>query len=107
MSDALKDHPLGSLPREDLDLLLRFALASGSLKALAREVGVSYPTIRARLDRLISRLQEVVAGRAPDPLVEELANLVEVGELSTGGARRLRDTYLRRLDEFGRGMTDG
>lgn len=88
-------------------MLMRFALASGSLKELARQYGVSYPTIRARLDRLIARLQELREGREPDIVVEELANLVEAGELSPGGARRLREIYLKRLDEIQGGRGNG
>jgi len=37
--------------------LKRFVLASGSLKQLATEYGISYPTIRLRLDRLIERVK--------------------------------------------------
>jgi hypothetical protein len=88
--DAL-DHPLLALPREDLDLIVQLVLASGSLKDLATTYEVSYPTIRARLDRTIARLREVLAGRAPDPVIELVADLVERGEISTAGARALRD----------------
>ena len=35
-----------------------FVLASGSLKQMAQLLGVSYPTVRGRLDRLIGRLRE-------------------------------------------------
>ncbi len=35
-----------------------FVLASGSLKAMASRLGVSYPTVRNRLDDIINRLQE-------------------------------------------------
>jgi transposase len=45
-----------SLGGEDLDLLKRFVLASGSLKEVAKQYSVSYPTIRLRLDRLIQRI---------------------------------------------------
>jgi len=86
------DHPLSSLPREDLDLICELVLQSGSLKGLASSYGVSYPTIRARLDRTINRLRAIVDGAAPDPVSELLAHLVERGELSPSGARRLRDT---------------
>ena len=46
-----------SLGDEDLAFLKRFLMASGSLKELARVYGVSYPTIRLRLDRLIEKVR--------------------------------------------------
>jgi hypothetical protein len=85
-------HPLLELAREDLDLVTELALQSGSLKALAESYGVSYPTIRSRLDRVIERLRAVVEGRPRDPLAELLANLVERGELSPASARAIRET---------------
>lgn len=90
------DHPLMLLPREDLDLITSLVLHSGSLKDLAAEYGVSYPTIRGRLDRVIERLREVLAGRAPDPVAELLATLVERGELSVSGARAVRELVRKR-----------
>lgn len=45
------------LSDEDRSFLKRFVLASGSLKAVAEEYGVSYPTIRLRLDRLIEKIR--------------------------------------------------
>lgn len=86
------DHPLTALPREDLDLICELVLQSGSLKGLASSYGVSYPTIRARLDKTITRLRAIVEGEAPDPVADLLAQLIERGELSPSGARRLRDT---------------
>ncbi|GAB4551885.1 MAG: DUF2089 family protein [Phycisphaerales bacterium] len=92
---SLKGHPLSGLSREDLDLITRLTLHSGSLKALAKDYGVSYPTIRARLDRTIERLQQVLEGRTPDPLSELLADLVSRGELSRTSAQAIRDTARR------------
>ncbi|HLJ11739.1 MAG TPA: DUF2089 family protein [Planctomycetaceae bacterium] len=45
------------LDDEDLAFLKRFVLASGSLKDLAAAYGISYPTVRLRLDRLIAKVQ--------------------------------------------------
>lgn len=46
--DALED--------EDLSFIKRFVLASGSMKELASAYGISYPTVRLRLDRLIQKI---------------------------------------------------
>jgi len=48
---------LNGLNDEDLAFLKRFILASGSLKELALAYGISYPTVRLRLDRLIEKVK--------------------------------------------------
>ena len=47
------------LDDDDLAFLKRFVLASGSLKELAQAYGISYPTVRLRLDRLIAKIAVV------------------------------------------------
>lgn len=88
-------HPLLGLPAEDLDLVCRFVVYSGSIKDLAAAYDVSYPTMRQRLDRVIKRLRAVLAGRKPDALSELLGDMVERGELSTGGALAIREAARR------------
>ena len=51
------------LGSEDQQFMLAFLLRSGSLKGMSRLYGVSYPTVRNRLDDLIARL----AGGKPWP----------------------------------------
>ena len=48
---------LEGLSDEDLNFLRKFVLSSGSLKDLASSYGVTYPTIRLRLDRLIEKIK--------------------------------------------------
>ena len=48
---------LDFLAEDDFTFIKRFILASGSLKELAKVYGVSYPTIRLRLDRLIEKIK--------------------------------------------------
>lgn len=48
---------MSGLEDEDLSFLRRFVLTSGSLKDLASYYGVTYPTVRLRLDRLIQKIQ--------------------------------------------------
>lgn len=45
------------LDEEDVSFIKRFLLASGSLKEMARQYGVTYPTVRLRLDRLIQKIK--------------------------------------------------
>ena len=71
------------------DLLLEFVLVSGSLKALAKSYGVSYPTIRARLDRLIERVEALRGEGGEDLLANKLADLVETGSITPAAAREL------------------
>jgi hypothetical protein len=55
---------LARLDAEDQELLLSFLNSSGSLKELARRYGVSYPTVRNRLDALIERVEALAAAEA-------------------------------------------
>jgi hypothetical protein len=87
--------PLAQLPADDLALIVRFVLRSGSLKDLARDVGVSYPTIRGRLDAVIGRLRWAVDQRPRDPLAETLAEMVQRGELTATGARKVLEAANR------------
>jgi hypothetical protein len=48
---------IDALEEEDLSFIKRFVLASGSLKELAGAYGISYPTVRLRLDRLIQKVK--------------------------------------------------
>ena len=45
------------LEDEDLVFIKKFVLASGSLKEIAKEYDVTYPTVRLRLDRLIQKIK--------------------------------------------------
>ncbi|MEM8834770.1 MAG: DUF2089 family protein, partial [Planctomycetota bacterium] len=79
-------HPLSSLTAEDLDLITELVLQSGSLKGLAKTYGVSYPTIRSRLDRVIERLRGVGARRQPPPPPPPRAHTGGPGGPGGGGA---------------------
>ncbi len=46
-----------SLEQEDIAFLRNFVLRSGSLKEISKLYGVSYPTVRLRLDRLIQKIE--------------------------------------------------
>lgn len=46
-----------NLDEEDMSFIKKFLLASGSLKEIANQYGVTYPTVRLRLDKLIQKIQ--------------------------------------------------
>ena len=48
---------LSALDVEDVNFIKKFMLASGSLKEIAEIYGVSYPTVRLRLDKLIQKIK--------------------------------------------------
>jgi hypothetical protein len=73
---------LKRLDEEDYPFIRRFVLASGSLKALAEEYGVSYPTLRQRLNRLIDKIQRMDDPRTRDPFYRKLQSLVSDGVLT-------------------------
>ena len=65
---------LDYLSDEDLAFIKRFVLCSGSLKELAGEYGISYPTIRLRLDRLIAKIRVVEEHQDVSPFEPLLAH---------------------------------
>lgn len=46
-----------NMDEEDVTFIKRFILASGSLKEMAKQYDVTYPTVRLRLDKLIQKIQ--------------------------------------------------
>ena len=63
------DYPLPGwlrLGHHEQRFLVDFVLASGSLKALAKQYGVSYPTVRSRLNDVIDQLRNLSEPPAQD-----------------------------------------
>jgi hypothetical protein len=52
---------LAMLPVEHQRFIEMFLLSGGNLKEIAEHVGVSYPTIRSRLDKVIDTLRGEIA----------------------------------------------
>ena len=46
-----------NLDDEDVSFIKKFLLASGSLKEMAKQYEVTYPTVRLRLDKLIQKIK--------------------------------------------------
>jgi len=78
------------LDREELDFVLAFVRASGSLKELGRIRGQSYPTVRNRLNEIIEKLS--ADERDPDAERRRILDAIAAGEMTVvEGARRLKE----------------
>src|SRR5437879_6070386 len=80
---------LAELDDDDLQFLKRFLIASGSLKDLAEVYDVSYPTVRARLDRLMAKVQTAEDEKLTDPFERKLKLLVADDRLPANLAKEL------------------
>jgi hypothetical protein len=94
---ADEQNPLLTLGDADRELVLRLVLKSGSLKDVAHSYGVSYPTIRLRLDALIARLEEVLKGRPRDVMAGLLADLVEEGQVTSAAAKKVLELHRQEV----------
>lgn len=81
------------LDETDTHFIKRMVLASGSLKQLAEEYDVSYPTIRQRLDRVIQRIQQADNNPDDDIFESRVRQLVSDNELPPAIARDLLDLH--------------
>ena len=52
---------LANLPTEHQRFIEIFVLAGGNLKQIAEQAGVSYPTVRSRLDKVIDSLRQQIS----------------------------------------------
>ena len=83
---------LADLEDEDLSFVKKFILASGSLKEIAGLYGVSYPTVRLRLDRLIQKIKLTERAEA-DPYVSLVKRLAVDDKLDFDTAKILITEY--------------
>ena len=90
---------MAELEDEDLTFIKKFILASGSLKEGAALYGVSYPTVRLRLDRLIQKIQLTETAEA-DPYVCLVKRLAVDDKLDFDTAKLLITEYRRTKEEI-------
>lgn len=72
--------PLAKLSSDEQIFLAAFVRSHGSIKQMESYFGVSYPTIKNRLNRLAEKLEfvEIEAGRSQNEILDDL----EQGEIS-------------------------
>lgn len=66
--------PLARLAPEDQAFVLCFLQTGGNLKDMARQYGVSYPTLRNRLDALVEQLVSLAGTDRPEEELGEASN---------------------------------
>ncbi len=89
---------MAELDGEDVAFIRNFVLASGSLKEIAQEYGVTYPTVRLRLDRLIQKIR-LSGERAADPYVSLVKRLALDEKIDFDTAKLLIAEYRRQKEE--------
>lgn len=85
---------MAGLEEEDVAFIKRFILASGSLKEVAGQYGVTYPTVRLRLDRLIQKIR-LTEDVAADPYIATIKRLAVNEKLDLDTAKVLIAEYKR------------
>ncbi|MBO5047627.1 MAG: DUF2089 family protein [Clostridia bacterium] len=81
-----------ALDEEDLKFIKNFILASGSLKEIATLYGVTYPTVRLRLDRLIQKIN-ITESAENEPFVTLVKRLALDDKLDYDTAKLIITEY--------------
>ena len=86
--------PLAKLPAEDQIFVAAFVRCHGSIKQMEKYFGVSYPTIKNRLNRIGSQLSFVeieqdADGEAQPPSRNEVLNRLSRGQITVAQALEL------------------
>ena len=81
-----------SLEDEDVVFIKKFLQASGSLKEMAQQYGVTYPTVRLRLDKLIQKIQ-ISEDTANEPFVALIKRLAVNDKIDFDTAKVLISEY--------------
>ena len=89
--DVMSDW-LTTLDDEDISFIKKFIMSSGSLKEIAGIYGVTYPTVRLRLDRLIQKIQ-ISEDITNEPFVSLIKKLAVNDKLDFDTAKILISEY--------------
>jgi len=83
---------------EDISFVRKFILASGSLKEVAGIYGVTYPTVRLRLDRLIQKIQ-ISEDAANEPYISLIKRMAINEKIDFDTAKILITEYKKHVKE--------
>ena len=86
---------MADLEEEDVVFIKKFLLASGSLKEIASQYGVTYPTVRLRMDRLIQKIR-LSENDSEDPYITLIKRLAVNEKIDFDTAKLLVGEYRKR-----------
>nr|WP_242694088.1 DUF2089 family protein [Proteiniclasticum aestuarii] len=86
---------MANLDDEDMVFVKKFILSSGSLKDMAKEYQVTYPTVRLRLDKLIQKIN-LSEDNAKDPYIALIKRLAINDKLDFDTAKILINEYKKK-----------
>jgi len=89
---------MANLDDEDVTFIKKFILASGSLKEIANQYGVTYPTVRLRLDRIIQKIQ-ISEDTANEPYIALIKRLAVNEKIDFETAKILINEYKKTQKE--------
>ena len=87
-----------NLDDEDVSFIKKFIMASGSLKEVANQYGVTYPTVRLRLDRLMQKIQ-INEDTANEPYIALIKRLAVNEKVDFDTAKILISEYKKSKEE--------
>ncbi len=88
-----------SLTDEEMMFVKRFVLASGSLKELAGGYGISYPTVRIRLDRLIEKVKVLDSQDITDNFERLCRVLYTEGKIDMGVLKAIMAAHREQMED--------
>ena len=88
-----------NLGDEDISFIKKFILSSGSLKAVTQQYGVTYPTVRLRLDKLIKKIEAADSIMMNDPFVTYIKQLALNEKIDLETAKSLINEYNKTRKE--------
>lgn len=86
------------LSDEDLAFVKRFVLASGSLKEMAKAYGISYPTVRLRLDRLIEKVKILDSQQITSPFERLVRVRYAEGKIDMDTLKQLLSAHREEME---------
>lgn len=89
---------ISNLDDEDLVFIKNFIMSSGSLKEIAKQYKVTYPTVRLRLDKLIQKIQ-INEDRQTEPYISLIKRLAVDEKLDLETAKLLINEYKKILEK--------